>query len=935
MNPLFNRPPVFCLTLGLLALILLVQPTVASPINAPQVPNVAIVEDGWTLIRTVSAANPMAAHYNPLDGLLYYARRPGSGGSLNRINADGTLTQIVTADRPAAAVIDPTDGDIFLAEDYGGNIYRSAFGSTTRSTWVSGFHSGDDDPVGMAIAPAGYTGPIVSPGQALVIDRGNAGSDEIWRWSPATAEGEVQIYTDPDGGGALVDPVDIAISDSSIYFVDAKGAADGAIYRLDAGPVLTLIATNTPIADPVGIVVDPLNGDLLVLDAATDKVLRVHLSAGEAIGDVSEMMTGFTGLLWAGIDISSDGASLFITDYSGNQVYTFHRGNVFTFDKIALPPQWTVAPLQPGGIPTGSMIQRYLLRYYYGSILVNPPPLTVSISDTLPATLTFQSEIHYPAMSFGQAGQTLTWQTQQPVARGEAGQIEISTRDDNPQSGDVLTNTAALHAGPYDLSALTVTQAPIVAPLLVSPGSGEMCAGDYEIHGQVQPNMTVHLLLDGNPALQVQADATGLFSATQTYSGAAQVALSAQACTAGGQCSPVSPAITLEPPLSFWCPQHSTWQGTPTAGPLAGQHLTFYFRDNSGQYSTQGWRMPGVYGFWNTTLHLRGCNCPAASGTTAPPTSVWMIADGVRYDPTGAYPDFIFAVTGGAHTVVFWAQCGANLVSSSGRILIDPDGYVFDVTQGFDPITPTLHAVAGVTVTAYVSNTAWGGWVPWPAHLYNDQVNPQVTGADGYFAFFTPPGFYYLQVDGKAGYQPWRSPVIQVVDEIVHVNVPYTPLPQTPLSAVLLAAAGPQPQTVTLTVGSAVQWLAEVDGLAPPEVLMQQNENPSLHPLSALNPISNTLGWDGGMMAPGRIYERQMSAAGLFTYTDGLGHTGQVCVSYVEDVNRDGVVDLLDLQAVASAWGTVNPTLDMDQDGDVDIVDVILVTRRWGWSCQA
>ena len=96
MNPLFNRPPVFCLTLGLLALILLAQPTVASPINAPQVPNVAIVEDGWTLIRTVSAANPMAAHYNPLDGLLYYARRPGSGGSLNRINADGTLTQIVT-----------------------------------------------------------------------------------------------------------------------------------------------------------------------------------------------------------------------------------------------------------------------------------------------------------------------------------------------------------------------------------------------------------------------------------------------------------------------------------------------------------------------------------------------------------------------------------------------------------------------------------------------------------------------------------------------------------------------------------------------------------------------------------------------------------------------------------------------------------------------
>ena len=37
--------------------------------------------------------------------------------------------------------------------------------------------------------------------------------------------------------------------------------------------------------------------------------------------------------------------------------------------------------------------------------------------------------------------------------------------------------------------------------------------------------------------------------------------------------------------------------------------------------------------------------------------------------------------------------------------------------------------------------------------LYNNQLNPRVTGSDGYFAFFTPPGQYYLQVDGKPGYQ--------------------------------------------------------------------------------------------------------------------------------------------------------------------------------------
>jgi len=134
------------------------------------------------------------------------------------------------------------------------------------------------------------------------------------------------------------------------------------------------------------------------------------------------------------------------------------------------------------------------------------------------------------------------------------------------------------------------------------------------------------------------------------------------------------------------------------------------------------------------------------------------------------------------YDILFWNPLDP-LNPSDGGVLIDPDGYIFDVNQGFDPENPTLNAVAGVTVTAMVSMTEWGGWVPWPAHLYNNQVNPQVTGAEGYFAFFTPPGFYYLQVEGipatgsgqMPAYQSWRSPVVQVISEIVHVNVSYTP----------------------------------------------------------------------------------------------------------------------------------------------------------------
>lgn len=81
----------------------------------------------------------------------------------------------------------------------------------------------------------------------------------------------------------------------------------------------------------------------------------------------------------------------------------------------------------------------------------------------------------------------------------------------------------------------------------------------------------------------------------------------------------------------------------------------------------------------------------------------------------------------------------------------------------------------------------------------------------------------------------------------------------------------------------------------------------SRQPLSALNPISHTVGWDGGMLAPGRSYRRQMDSPGLYSYSDELGHQGQVCVTLREDVNGDGFVDLLDIQAVAAAWGSLAP----------------------------
>lgn len=226
------------------------------------------------------------------------------------------------------------------------------------------------------------------------------------------------------------------------------------------------------------------------------------------------------------------------------------------------------------------------------------------------------------------------------------------------------------------------------------------------------------------------------------------------------------------------------------------------------------------------------------------------------------------------------AQAVTTIFSAQMGVESDLEGSVFDVTQGFDPNDPGAHGVEGVSVTAMVSSTAWGGWVPWPAHLYNDQANPQVTGDDGYFAFFAPPGSYYLQIEGGPDYQSWRSPVIEIGAQPLHMNVPLTPRSQPANQAVSLATGGPNPAVVTVAVGDVVEWSVEVDPDLSPEEQMERIDNPFLRPHSegALDPLTNTLGFDGGMMIPGSAYQRQFIQPGSYAYSDGAGHTGLVVV---------------------------------------------------------
>jgi hypothetical protein len=277
-----------------------------------------VVEPGWTVIREIAFDNPSAARINPMDNRIYVGRRDTSLDGLYRIDSLGFSVRLATASNPAGLCIDPTTGHVFQAEDFGGNIYRTQFGTTGRTTWVSGFHSGDDDPTGIAIAPLNYTGPALLPGQAIVADRGFNGLDEVWIWSPATAEGEVVLVPD----GPLVDAVDVAIDANAAFVIDTMETQPGRIYAIGSGGALTEFITSQPIAEPTGIAIDPMNGDLLIMDSAAQQVVRVNRDTGNV---TAAFINVGPGVSWSGLSFTEDGRQLIVTSFSEDVIHVLGR----------------------------------------------------------------------------------------------------------------------------------------------------------------------------------------------------------------------------------------------------------------------------------------------------------------------------------------------------------------------------------------------------------------------------------------------------------------------------------------------------------------------------------------------------------------------------------------------------------------------------------
>jgi hypothetical protein len=290
----------------------------AAGVRAMDGPGPVILEDGWVLERQVSFADPVSALINPLDGLIYVGDRPGD---VYRIDAAGVATEIQATDDVAGLEVDPITGALFVSEDFPGNVERIEIdftdGSSTQSRWVSGFHSGDDDPVGMTVVPDSYTGTLLTPGMMFSTDRGFNGIRDLWTWSLATPQGEVQVR---DDDGSMVDPVDAAIFGPSVIIADSGGLLKQVD---DTANVTPLPVTGATLTSVQGVVFDQRTGALYVLDVPSDTIYNVDVSTGVATPAFQGF--GFSGVCWGGLNLYDDGTTqrLVVSSGTGDSITVF------------------------------------------------------------------------------------------------------------------------------------------------------------------------------------------------------------------------------------------------------------------------------------------------------------------------------------------------------------------------------------------------------------------------------------------------------------------------------------------------------------------------------------------------------------------------------------------------------------------------------------
>jgi len=219
---------------------------------------------------------------------------------------------------------------LWVTEDYGGDLFVVDLGEMTKKKHMDqfvtpGWKDSDDDPMGMAVAPPGFEGENVRPGDIVVVDRGYTGKKSPW-WIhtvDTNTPGRHRTMTanaSDEFSGDLFEPSAVAASpDGSLYVAETRMMDDApskaGIYNLDSSGQLRPFCVHPSIKSPQAMAVHPKTGDLYVSDEhaghifqidPTGKAIRTFVRAISKPRTKVTASAAFTSLAW-----SSNGKTLY------------------------------------------------------------------------------------------------------------------------------------------------------------------------------------------------------------------------------------------------------------------------------------------------------------------------------------------------------------------------------------------------------------------------------------------------------------------------------------------------------------------------------------------------------------------------------------------------------------------------------------------------
>lgn len=500
------------------------------------------------------------------------------------------------------------------------------------------------------------------------------------------------------------------------------------------------------------------------------------------------------------------------------------------------------APLSGPGAATDHVV--WQIQY---ANLGNAAATNVVISDDLldAGNMATFNVTSVPPLTYTLSGNALSFDVG-TLAPGAEGVITLELARHIAQR--IYTNTVTIAAG-NDSDAgnnnaqATVKHAFLQPPVLLNPVDGTTCDGDFtganELLGLTTEFATVDLYVDGVLTATLQAGGAGYFRHSLSLPDGPHE-IYAVARLNGHEARGETRTIIVNSAL--------TWDPISLRFKLDGGG---YYRptDADGRTDESGWEIHLLANRTYTASVRLCCESPTASVTLNVNGALVTLTDP---DGDRVYEGVI--TTPGTGTTVsstLAVTCGGATSESQSQVLIDPDGVVTDITTG-----AKLSGASVICLQQNVASLSAGGatYAAWPAANFG-QVNPQSTLADGYFAFFTPPGVYRLDVS-KPGYQPYRSPDLSVISAPVRHDVALTPLFSTANHTVTIGATGFSPVSITVAINDVVTWL---------------NADTRNHAL-----LGQSAGVNSGVIAPGASFAFKFTKAGTFSVSDTLSERTMV-----------------------------------------------------------